>query len=86
MGRHAEAATDAQFKAEIYSYSRSKGLFLGISLEGASLAIDHDSNEDFYGTKGVSAADIFEGKKLKVPAVAKRFKQQLSEESTAPEK
>lgn len=86
VGRHLEAATDAQLKAEIYSYSRSKGLFLGISIEGAALSIDHDSNEDFYGVKGISAADILGGKKLKVPVVAKKFKQVLSEEAAAPEK
>ena len=40
LGRSVEAATDAQLKAEIYSYSRNRGLFVGVSLEGASLQID----------------------------------------------
>ena len=49
VGRDATASTDAKLKADIYSYSRSKGLFAGISLEGAGLTSDNDSNTDFYG-------------------------------------
>jgi len=48
-GRTAEAATDIAFQAEILSYSRSQGLFAGVSLEGASLRPDHDANEALYG-------------------------------------
>ena len=53
VGRQAEAATDAQLKAEIFSYSRSRGLFLGASLEGAALLVDHRADEDFYGARDV---------------------------------
>ncbi len=49
VGRNAEANTDAQLKAAIYSYSRTKGAFAGISLEGAALTIDNDANTAFYG-------------------------------------
>ena len=49
VGRNAEAATDARLKAEIYSYSRSRGAFAGVSLEGSSLAFDDDRNARLYG-------------------------------------
>ena len=48
VGRTAEVATDATFRTEIYSYSRSKGLFAGLSLEGSSLRVDGDANEAVY--------------------------------------
>jgi len=48
VGRTAEAATDVTFRTEIYSYSRSKGLFAGLSLEGSSLAVDEDANDAVY--------------------------------------
>jgi lipid-binding SYLF domain-containing protein len=47
-GRQAEAATDAQLKAEIYSYSRTRGLFAGLSLEGAALLADDRSTQAYY--------------------------------------
>lgn len=50
-GRHAEAATDVTMRAEILSYSRSRGLFAGISLEGTSLRPDDGANEKVYGEK-----------------------------------
>lgn len=61
VGRRGEAATDTELKAEILSYSRSRGLFAGISLEGSNIAIDHDANESYYG-KALRPADILEGK------------------------
>ncbi len=60
VGRRAEASTDLEMKAEIYSYSRSKGLFAGISLKGGSLRIDAKANESFYGDD-VGADDILQG-------------------------
>ena len=60
VGRSASAATDAQLKAEILTYSRSRGLFAGVSLEGASLRNDEDANKDLYG-KAVSNKDIVAG-------------------------
>jgi lipid-binding SYLF domain-containing protein len=56
-GRHVEASTDASMRAEILSYSRSRGLFAGISLEGTSLRPDDDANQDVYGRK-VTARQI----------------------------
>ena len=54
VGRTVEAATDITFRTEIYTYSRSKGLFVGLSLEGASLGLDDEANEAVY-EKGVTA-------------------------------
>ena len=58
LGRQAEADTDARLKAEIYSYSRSRGLFAGVSLEGAGLLVDHDANDAFYGLHDGRPADV----------------------------
>jgi len=49
VGRRAEAATDTSLKAEIYSYSRSRGLFAGVSLEGSALQVDDGANAAYYG-------------------------------------
>lgn len=57
VGRSAQGATDAQLHAEILSYSRSQGLFAGVSLDGAVLKQDRDDNEKLYGHK-VSAKQI----------------------------
>ncbi|MBL7543306.1 MAG: lipid-binding SYLF domain-containing protein [Bdellovibrionaceae bacterium] len=51
IGREAKANTDYQLKSEVYSYSRSRGLFGGLTIEGASLSIDHDSNAKMYDNK-----------------------------------
>jgi lipid-binding SYLF domain-containing protein len=56
-GRNAEAATDVTMRAEILTYSRSRGLFAGVSLEGSTLRPDNNANEDVYGHK-VTAEDV----------------------------
>ena len=66
-GRTAEAATDATLQAEILSYSRARGLFAGVSLEGTSLRPDDDANEDVYGRK-LTARQIVMGPGIRVPA------------------
>ena len=48
VGREATAATDATLKAEIYSYSRSRGLFAGVSLDGSALQIEYEANQSYY--------------------------------------
>src|SRR6266478_3665761 len=68
-GRTAEGATDVVMSAEILSYSRNKGLFAGVSLEGSTLRSDGSANEKLYGAK-VSAKDIIRGGKVKTPASA----------------
>ena len=68
-GRTAEGATDIVMTAEILSYSRNKGLFAGISLEGSTLRSDGSANEKLYGQK-LSARDIIRDGKVKTPACA----------------
>jgi SH3 domain-containing YSC84-like protein 1 len=57
VGRDAEAATDVSLRAEVLTYSRARGLFAGISLEGSTLRPDNDANERIYGKK-LPAKDI----------------------------
>jgi lipid-binding SYLF domain-containing protein len=83
VGRQVEAATDLQLKAEIYSYSRSRGFFAGVALEGAALQIDHKSNVAFYGKEGVAPGDILTNKGIEVPSPAKEFKEVLAKYTTA---
>ncbi len=59
-GRDASAATDAYMRAEILSYSRSRGLFAGISLEGSTLRQDNSANQKIYGRK-ITAQEIVRG-------------------------
>jgi lipid-binding SYLF domain-containing protein len=65
-GRNVEASTDASFRAEILSYSRSRGLFAGVSLEGTSLRPDDDASEQVYGRK-MTARNIVTGARISVP-------------------
>ena len=60
VGRASSAETDAKFRAEILTYSRSRGVFAGISLQGATLRPDKDANEELYG-KGKENRDIVMG-------------------------
>ena len=76
VGRTASAATDAQLKAQLLTYSRSKGLFAGVSLEGATLRPDDDVNKDLYG-KEMSNKDIVMGT-VKPPAAAARLLAELN--------
>jgi lipid-binding SYLF domain-containing protein len=62
VGRDLRAATDAQMKAEILSYSRSRGIFAGVSLDGDTLQVDRPANDRFYGQRSVTVADIVAGK------------------------
>jgi lipid-binding SYLF domain-containing protein len=78
VGRQAGAATDLQLKAEIYSYSRSRGLFAGAALEGTALQIDHKSNEAFYNKEGITAKKIFSNEDIELPVETNEFKQVLA--------
>lgn len=71
-GRTAEGATDVVMKAEVLSYSRNKGLFAGVSLEGSTLRSDGSANEKLYGQK-VTAKDIIQRGKVKIPAAAQQL-------------
>jgi lipid-binding SYLF domain-containing protein len=79
-GRSGEAATDVVMNAEILSYSRAKGLFAGISLEGSTLRSDGGANEKLYGQK-VSAKDIIRLGKVKTPACAQQLVRLLDKKS-----
>jgi lipid-binding SYLF domain-containing protein len=78
VGRDAHAATDAQLKAEIYSYSRSRGLFAGVALDGSVLAIDNDANQAVYG-EGATPRRIFAGDVHNVPNAVVDFRDRLEE-------
>lgn len=69
VGRTASAQTDAQMNAEILSWSRTRGVFAGISLQGATLRADSETNEAMYGTK-ISNHDIVTNWHEKTPAAA----------------
>jgi SH3 domain-containing YSC84-like protein 1 len=71
-GRDASASTDAWMRAEILSYSRSRGLFAGISLEGSTLRPDNKANARIYGRK-ITAKTILLGNKIAVPAAGRHF-------------
>jgi len=77
VGRDAEAAIDLQLKGGILSYSRSRGLFAGIKLEGAILSFNKEANASLYGT-GVSAQDILITKKIQPSKDAERLLSSLS--------
>jgi lipid-binding SYLF domain-containing protein len=64
IGRQANAGTDARLGAEIYSYARSRGLFLGVSVSGADIAIDNNANSMLYGRFGVTPDDVFNNRGL----------------------
>ena len=79
-GRTAEGATDIVMNAEILSYSRNKGLFAGVSLEGSTLRSDGGANEKLYGRK-LTAKDIIRGGKVGVPASANELVSLLDRKS-----
>ncbi|MGC2763862.1 MAG: lipid-binding SYLF domain-containing protein [Candidatus Acidiferrum sp.] len=80
VGRTASADTDVTLRAEILSYSRSRGLFAGISLEGSTLRPDNGANKNLYG-KEVSASDIVFNKAEPVPDSAKTLLSTLQKAS-----
>ena len=72
LGRTAAAETDVVMDAEILSYSRAKGLFAGVSLEGSTLREDHGDNRDLYGRE-IGAQEIVRDGKVEVPDGARRL-------------
>jgi len=79
-GRNAAASTDVSLRAEILSYSRSRGLFAGISLEGSTLRPDNDGNQRLYG-KGISGQEIVINSKVRPPASARTLLATLNKKS-----
>ena len=81
VGRDAQAMTDATMKAEILSYSRSQGVFGGLSLNGSTLRPDNDANKILYG-KEVESLDVLSGK-VPMPAAAKPLVAKLKQYALA---
>jgi SH3 domain-containing YSC84-like protein 1 len=79
-GRTAQADTDVTMRAEILSYSRARGLFAGVSLEGSTLRPDPPANRHLYG-RDVSARDIIRGGKVAVPGAGRRLVSLLNQKS-----
>jgi len=77
FGRSGEAATDLKLNAEIYSYAKSKGLFAGLSFEGARLSADNESNVKYYGPGMTVKNLLFEPSIANVPAQADDFRKAL---------
>jgi lipid-binding SYLF domain-containing protein len=73
VGRAASAATDAGFRAEVYSYSRSHGVFAGLALDGSVITMDDHANAAFYQKPGVTAGDILAGNVTTDDESARRF-------------
>lgn len=80
VGREAEAATDATLKAEIYSYSRSRGLFAGVALDGAVMSVDQNSTNFYYQSVGGNLNQFGQARPL--PASAGRLLEQLAKYTT----
>lgn len=79
-GRTVGASTDIVMQAEMLTYSRSRGLFAGVSLEGSTLRADGDANEKLYGRK-IGARDIVRGGAVPVPAAARPLVETLNSKS-----
>lgn len=79
-GRDASAETDVVLKADILSYSRSKGLFAGVSLAGSTLRADGDANKAIYG-KELTAKEIVREGKVGAPAAAQALLSELAKET-----
>jgi lipid-binding SYLF domain-containing protein len=77
VGRHAEASTDILLRSEILSYSRSRGLFAGLSLEGAAIQVNYGATATFYNIPAVVPVQVFNGTGIQVPSAAEQFKQTL---------
>jgi lipid-binding SYLF domain-containing protein len=73
VGRQASASTDTSFKAEVYSYSRTRGVFAGLAVDGSALTIDDGANAKFYGKPDVMASDIVAGNVRSNDESARRF-------------
>lgn len=84
VGRQTAAATDIGMNAQVYSYSRSKGLFLGVSLDGSAITIDNSSNEAYYGKPGVLASEITALTAPRAPDSATQFIAALGTAPAAP--
>jgi lipid-binding SYLF domain-containing protein len=81
VGRQVQASTDEKLQAEIFSYSRSRGLFAGVSVDGAAISIDQKANETMYGDMA-SPRSIFDGRTQTQNQAVIDFRNQLEESSS----
>lgn len=84
VGRQSSAATDIGLNAQVYSYSRSSGLFAGVALDGSAITIDHRSNEQYYGRSGVLASEIARQDAATAPLTAQNFVAALNRSTGRP--
>ena len=89
LGRSVEADTDLKMRAEILSYSRSRGLFAGVAIEGASLHVRHRANDSYYNEPNLMVGDILAGRDsddraLVIPPSAARLRATLDALCAAP--
>jgi lipid-binding SYLF domain-containing protein len=82
LGRHTAVATDIEFKAEVYSYSRSRGLFAGVAIEGAGLTMDRKANAALYGASDMTPERIFVSSPNIAPDIANTFVQILTAQTS----
>jgi lipid-binding SYLF domain-containing protein len=80
LGRTANASTDVTMRAEVLSYSRNRGLFAGLSLEGSTVRPDNDGNERIYGKKVEAESIVFKGA-VAVPSAAQKMIAYLNQKS-----
>ena len=80
VGRTANASTDVTMRAEVLSYSRNRGLFAGLSLEGSTVRPDNDANERIYGKKVEAESIVFKGA-VAVPSAAQKMVAYLNQKS-----
>lgn len=78
VGRHTEFATDIQFESEIVSYSRSRGLFAGVALDGTGISMDRRANAAFYSSTSMTPEKIFVSSPNIAPDIANTFVQTLT--------
>jgi len=81
LGRQTSAATDIRFKAEVYSYSRNRGLFAGVALEGAGVTMDRKANAAFYSSSSMTPERIFVSSPNIAPDIANTFVQILTSQT-----
>jgi lipid-binding SYLF domain-containing protein len=80
VGRQAQAGTDEELSAEIFSYSRARGLFAGVAIDGSALSIDHRANRQVYGEK-ITPRMLFENRIDSAPSQINAFRDQLEEQT-----
>ena len=78
VGRQTQIATDIKLEAEVFSYSRNRGLFAGIALDGSAVTMDHKANAAFYGSSTLTPQLIFDSSPNIAPDVANKFVQVLT--------